>query len=52
MMLVVKRRLLFLWVSTCSGRVLSVTSSQCAQSRCDVMAGKVGRRMQDNPARV
>jgi hypothetical protein len=43
MMLVVKRRLAFLWVSTCSGRVVSVTSWQCAQSRCDVMAGKVGR---------
>lgn len=40
-MLVVKRRLLFLWVSTCSGGVVSVTSWQSAQSRCDVMAGKV-----------
>jgi hypothetical protein len=54
MMLVVKRRLLlFLWVSTCSVRVVSVTSSQCAQSRC--VGGWESwycRRMQAHPARV
>jgi hypothetical protein len=35
MMLMAMSKRKMLWVSTCSGRIVFVTSSQCAQSRYD-----------------